>query len=104
MAGGQWSAVERVVDEGNPDAQSWVGTRRVRLGSLRRALSVASGGVTDFAELFCADETYCSYTNAGAASFNDDITGWDTGAGTSMGVGTRCGCGKWNRERDETQK
>ena len=39
MAGGQWGAVERVVDEGNPDAQSWVGTRRVRLRSLRRALS-----------------------------------------------------------------
>ena len=39
MAGGQWGAVERVVDEGNPDAQSWVGTRRVRLRSLRSALS-----------------------------------------------------------------
>ena len=39
MARWQWCAVERVIDEGNPDAQSWVGTRRVRLRSLRRALS-----------------------------------------------------------------
>ena len=39
MARGQRSAVKRVVNEGDPQVQSWVGTRRVRLRSLRRALS-----------------------------------------------------------------
>ena len=39
MAGGERSAVARVINEGNPQAQSWVGTRRVRWRNLRSALS-----------------------------------------------------------------
>ena len=33
-------------------------------------------------ELFCAESSSCSYYNAAAASFNDDISAWDTGVTT----------------------
>ena len=42
----------------------------------------ATGGVTDMSYLFCAQ--YCSYSNSGAAFFNEDISAWDTSGVTTM--------------------
>ena len=43
-----------------------------------------TSGVADMAGLFCASPDYCSSTNfAGAADFNDDISGWDTSVVTT---------------------
>jgi surface protein len=46
-----------------------------------------TGGVTDMSGLFCSTALYCpSYSNAGAASFNDDISGWDISGATTMSL------------------
>ena len=45
-----------------------------------------TGRVTDMSELFCANDSGrgCSYYNSAAASFNEDISGWNTAAVTTF--------------------
>ena len=42
-----------------------------------------TGGVTDMSKLFCAN-SWCSYYNAAAATFNKDIRAWNTSGVKSM--------------------
>ena len=40
--------------------------------------------ITDMSELFCRLSSQCSYHNTAAGSFNEDISGWQTGAVTTF--------------------
>ena len=45
-----------------------------------------TSGVTDLSELFCASDQLCSYSNTAAASFNEDISAWDTAGVTTTSI------------------
>ena len=45
-----------------------------------------TSGVTDMKELFCASDQLCSYSNTAAASFNEDISAWDTAGVTTTSI------------------
>ena len=45
-----------------------------------------TSGVTDLNELFCASDQLCSYSNTAAASFNEDISAWDTAGVTTTSI------------------
>ena len=62
--------------------------QRIRRGDVRPHFYVGDWGVTDMSELFCAELIFVVdlllLDNSAAASFNEDISAWDTSGVTSM--------------------